>query len=178
MGSQKKAFHTNLRADHSDVNQNQLSRAVTSASVTRTPSAQGVIENFIVVNEADLPFIPDTIESMITLLDLMIGIYRSIAHSLDESGTMSRTELTDIDLALSSVEVVLRRTIITDGLAALDAEYLKRKIPRSKDLLEKDIIRVSSQPNANNPKQSPQYLQSMATRAPAVVMPQSQAMYV
>lgn len=173
-------YHSNTRADHSSVNQNQLSNAVMPSSMSRTPALQAIIDNLVVVSERDLPFVPDTIESIITLLDLLIGIYRSMAHALEDGPELGRAELVDIDLALSAVEVVLRRTLITDGLAALDAEYFKRKEPRSKDVLEKDIIRVSSQPNANNPKTmaAAYNLRKLSSNQPLPVVPQSQAMYV
>lgn len=171
-------YHSNTRADHSSVNQNQLSSAIMPSSMSRSPAVQAIIDNLLVVSERDLPFVPDTIESIITLLDLLIGIYRNMAHVLEEGPELGRGEMVDIDLALSAVEVVLRRTLITDGLAALDAEYFKRKEPRSKDLLEKDIIRVSSQPNANNPKMAAAYNQRKLSNQPLPVVPQSQAMYV
>lgn len=176
MGS-KKMYHSNDRADHSSVNQNQLSAPVIPSSMNKTSSSMSIIEGLIVTNEQDLPFAPDTLESIITLLDLLIGIYRSLSNSLDGSGTLSKSDLSEIDLALASVEVVLRRTIITDGLAALDAEYLKRKVKRSKDVLEKDIILFSSQPNANAPKK-PNYLGKIDNKPITTAMPQSHAMYV
>lgn len=174
----KKIYHSNHRADHSGVNENQLSTALTPSSITKATGAQSIIDNFIVVSEKDLPFSPDTIESVISLLDMLIVIYRSVAQSLEDSSNMSKTELTEIDLALASVEIILRRTIITEGLVMLDAEYLKRREPRSRDVLERDIIRVCSQPNANNAGKSSNFLGKMAEVSPLTVTPRSQAMYV
>lgn len=186
----KQVFHSNIRADHSSVNQNQLSSPIVPSSMAKTLMLQAVLDNLIVVNEHDLPFIPDALESIITLLDLLINIYRSISHTLDSysDAQLSRAELSELDVALAAVEVIIRRTIITDGLVAIDAEYLSRRVPRSKDLLEKDIIRFCSQPNANVAKQKlmqqskkqeqVNYLGKIVSDPPITVMPQSQAAYV
>lgn len=194
MGPAKTKFHRNLRATHPAVNQNLLSRTLTASSAgsgssaLRTESAQAVLANLVVVSEQDLPFHPDPVESMLTLLDVVMGIYRGVAHALAHDPTpMTRHELAELDSAVRAVEVILRRTVVTDGLAMLDRDQFKRPMPRSKDLIERDILRVSSQPGTKQsavspgkctPTTSAQFMRKMSATRPETLLPQSRAMYV
>ena len=145
--AKKREVHQNNKADHSTINQNMLSVPSVPAAMQRTPMLTAVLDSLIVVDESNLPFPPDTIQAIITLLDLLVTIYRSLAQSLDQAGTLTRGELGDIDVALAGVEVILRRIVVSDALLSLDAEYLRLRAPRSRDLLERDILKHSSNPN-------------------------------
>ncbi|KAF5093749.1 hypothetical protein D0Z00_003884 [Geotrichum galactomycetum] len=175
MGRSKKRYHQNIKADHSTINQNMLSIPSVPAAMQRTPMLTAVLDSLIVVDERNLPFPPDTIQAIITLLDMLVTIYRSLAHSLDHAGTLTKAELGDIDVALAGVEVILRRIVVTDALISLDAEYLRLRTPRSRDLLERDILKHSSNPNGATRKPGNG---KVADQSPVVAIPQSHAMYV
>ncbi|CDO53285.1 hypothetical protein DV113_003660 [Geotrichum candidum] len=176
MGRAKKRYHQNNKADHSTINQNMLSVPSVPAAMQRTPMLTAVLDSLIVVDESNLPFPPDTIQAIITLLDLLVTIYRSLAQSLDQAGTLTRGELGDIDVALAGVEVILRRIVVSDALLSLDAEYLRLRAPRSRDLLERDILKHSSNPNGAARK--PGSNGKLVDQNPVVAIPQSHAMYV
>lgn len=175
MGRAKKRYHQNLKAEHSTINQNMLSRPSVPGAMQRTPMLNAILDNLIVVSESNLPFRPDTVESIISLLDMMITIYRSLAHSLDQAGSLTRPELLDIDVALAGVEVILRRLVVTDALLTLDAECLRLRGPRSRDMLERDILKHSSNPNRGSGRKGDNKFDD---QRPTAVIPQSHAMYV
>lgn len=150
MGKKKKYF-SNGKADHSSINQNQLTEPEVPPFLFKNPASKAISEGLFFVNEADLPFVPDAVESMITLLDTLIQIYRSILNAVEAVDNMSQPDVNRLDLSLAAIEVILRRTIISEGLVALDSEYIKRRdLSQLPNQIERDIIQVISQPNARH----------------------------
>ena len=83
----------------------------------------------------------------------MIGLYRIVLSDLENTSKYnSQSELNEVELLIASIEIILRRTVISDGLITLDSEYIKRS-PQAqcRDVIEQDIIRACSQPNAITP---------------------------
>lgn len=151
MASRKKPYFQNMRADHSTINQNQLTLPELLTGLRKnSPAVRSVVENLLLVNEQDLPFIPDSVESVITLFDIVIGLYRLVLSDMENTNKYTtQTELNDLELLVASIEIILRRTVISDGLIGLDSEYIKRSAAaQCRDSIEQDIIRVCSQPNA------------------------------
>lgn len=154
MTARKKPYFQNTRADHSTINQNQLTLPEFLSGLRKNSSAvRSVVENLLLVSEYDLPFIPDPVESVITLFDIVIGLYRIVLSDLENTSKYnSQSELNEVELLIASIEIILRRTVISDGLITLDSEYIKRS-PQAqcRDVIEQDIIRACSQPNAITP---------------------------
>lgn len=142
----KKQFFSNVRADHSSVNQNQLTEPEVPVTMQKFPDSRNVVENLFLVNEQDLPFVPDSVESIITLLDVMSDIYRTIRDTMDSPHEFTQSELNRIDIKMSIMENLTLQTVLTDGLVDMDSEYVERKPTSSavvnRSLIEKDILRT------------------------------------
>lgn len=149
----KKMYFGNSKADHSSINQNQLTEPELLPGLIKSSGSKTVIEGLFLVNEGDLPFMPDTLESIITLLDTLTEIYRNI-RGMVNAQTLTQSDLSRVDITVLAVDEIVMRTIFSKELLALDAEYVKRStttsISLSRDLIQRDILRISSQqPNAN-----------------------------
>ncbi|KAF5093600.1 hypothetical protein D0Z00_003966 [Geotrichum galactomycetum] len=154
MTARKKPYFQNTRADHSTINQNQLTLPEFLTGLRKNSSAvRSVVENLLLVSEHDLPFIPDPVESVITLFDIMIGLYRIMLSDVENTSKYNtQSELNEIELLIASIEMIMRRTVISEALVRLDSEYIKRRADaQCRDVIEQDIIRACSQPNAITP---------------------------
>lgn len=142
----KKQYFSNVRADHSSVNQNQLTEPEVPVTLQKFAEFKAIIENLYLVNDQDLPFVPDSVESIITLFDVLSDIYRAIRDTVDSIPELTQPELNRIDIKMSMLENLAQQTVLTDGLVDLDSEYVERR-PKSstvvsKSLIEQDILRT------------------------------------
>lgn len=144
----KKEFFGNSKANHSSITENQMTEPDMIRGCMRLPNAQTIIENLVLVDETDLPFVPDTVESIVTLLDVLIGMYRSIRDALEPS-SFDYGDLVRLDVMLVAIEELVMRLSISDEIIALDSLYSHRSAkiaskPLRRDLIQRDILRITS----------------------------------
>lgn len=135
-------YLSNMRTENPTMVENIITPTRISSSIPK--QSRPVLKKLVFCNEEDLPFSADSFQSFMSLVEMLIDIYRSIRENIESKTSPKRQELEELDRSIASVEVAVRRLVINRGIVAMDASVFGRNLGRrSKDIIEKDILKFS-----------------------------------